>query len=127
VLGPNGFHRHFIGDRASHGVGMMVRLEAGSSRLRLSLDNRGPVRRITVSPSAYLDTLPPWRAELAANGSATHQWTLRGSGGWYDLTLRTDGDGRWLRRLAGRLETGAASISDPAMVGPAVMKQVFLS
>jgi phospholipase C len=127
VLGSNGFHRHFIGDRADQGVGVMVKLEAGSSRLRLLIDNQGPQRRISVSPNAYLDTLQPWRAELAANGSATHQWNLVRSGGWYDLTVRTDGDSRWLRRLAGRLETGVDSISDPAMAGPAIMKQAFLS
>ncbi|WP_373681422.1 phospholipase domain-containing protein, partial [Serratia marcescens] len=34
-------------------------------------------------------------------------------GGWYDLTLQSPGG--WLRRLAGRLEDGEHSVSDPLM------------
>jgi Phospholipase C len=34
------------------------------------------------------------------------------NGGWYDFKLREHG---WVRRVAGRIETGAHSISDPLM------------
>ncbi|WP_260466431.1 hypothetical protein [Pseudomonas luteola] len=40
--------------------------------------------------------------------------STRVSGGWYDITVRAD-QGSWERRLAGRLETGRHSISDPLM------------
>jgi len=41
--------------------------------------------------------------------------------GWYDVVLR--GPDGFLRRLAGRIETGADSVSDPLIGGPAVMRQ----
>ncbi|MFX2509692.1 phospholipase domain-containing protein, partial [Serratia marcescens] len=50
---------------------------------------------------------------LPAGGSHQQAFDARASGGWYDLTLQgTDG---WLRRLAGRLEDGEHSVSDPLM------------
>ena len=41
--------------------------------------------------------------------------------GWYDVALR--GPDGFFRRLAGRIETGADSFSDPLMGGQAVMRQ----
>jgi phospholipase C len=38
---------------------------------------------------------------------------LSKSGNWYDLTARTDQG--FLRRFAGRLETGKDGVSDPAV------------
>ncbi|MNT89054.1 Non-hemolytic phospholipase C precursor [compost metagenome] len=37
------------------------------------------------------------------------------SGGWYDISVHDQDDPAFLRRLAGRIETGAHSTSDPAM------------
>ena len=34
---------------------------------------------------------------------------------WYDLSLTINGADRFLRRFAGRVETGNAGFSDPAM------------
>ena len=42
------------------------------------------------------------------------RWSLSDSHGWYDFTLSA-GDGKFLRRFAGRLETGKDSYCDPAM------------
>jgi phospholipase C len=39
-------------------------------------------------------------------------WNLAASGQWYDFTVTA---AAFTRRLAGRIETGADSISDPAM------------
>ena len=36
--------------------------------------------------------------------------------GWYDLAVTTSASAAFLRRLAGRVETGRASVSDPATV-----------
>jgi phospholipase C len=52
---------------------------------------------------------------------------LAAIGGWYDLSVTSPEAPRYLRRLAGRLETGAPSISDPAMGGPARMDQAVLA
>jgi len=39
---------------------------------------------------------------------------LESSFGWYDLSVQTDADRDFLRRLAGHLENGRDSASDPA-------------
>jgi phospholipase C len=62
-------------------------------------------------------TLPPAR-ELRKD------LRVKATGGWYDLSIEADG---YLRRVAGRLEMGVDSISDPAMGGPAIMDQLFRS
>jgi phospholipase C len=52
---------------------------------------------------------------------ASHSWELKKSGGWYDVSVTVADTPGWLRRLAGRVETGHDTISDPAMGGPAHM------
>ena len=34
--------------------------------------------------------------------------------GWYDLSVTSDSSAKFLRRLAGRVESGKPSVSDPA-------------
>ena len=40
---------------------------------------------------------------------------LRGSYGWYDLSVNIASDTSFVRRLAGHVETGKTSMSDPAL------------
>jgi phospholipase C len=40
---------------------------------------------------------------------------LRASYGWYDLSITIDSDSTFKRRLAGHVETGKSSMSDPAL------------
>jgi phospholipase C len=123
VLGPNGFHRHFIGDAGRPEPALAVAYDAGGRALKLTVWNPGRApRRITVTPNAY--ALKPWQADLKPGARATQTWRLDSTRGWYDLSLKLDGGGGYLRRMAGRLETGAPSISDPAAGGAAVMDQV---
>jgi len=42
-------------------------------------------------------------------------WPIAGSGNWYDISLTSDSDPRYLRRLAGHIEDGNPSVSDPAI------------
>ena len=44
-----------------------------------------------------------------------HTAELERSHGWYDLAVATDDDHLFLRRLAGHVETGRPSTSDPAI------------
>ena len=48
-------------------------------------------------------------------GAAKECRQLIASGHWYDLSTITSNDARYLRRFAGHVETGAASITDPAI------------
>jgi len=64
-----------------------------------------------VTANAYL-TDGPWTLSVPPGTTGTLSWTVKASGYWYDFTARS---GNFERRFAGRLETGADSISDPAM------------
>jgi phospholipase C len=64
-----------------------------------------------------------WRAELKPGQSVRRAWSFASAGGWYDLTVRIEGEAGYLRRLAGRLENGKDSFSDPLMGGPALMER----
>lgn len=109
VLGPNGFHRRLTG--AATGVEVTARAKGGAMRLTLTNTGREP-RVVLVEGAAE-----PWRVGLAAG--ATQAKTFATTQGWYDLTIRDAADPTWLRRLAGRIETGKDSISDPLMGGTA--------
>jgi phospholipase C len=80
---------------------------------------------LRVTPNAYGKALAPWSTRLAPSGQVGRTWALSATGGWYDLSITSPQSPSYLRRLAGRLETGAPSISDPAMGGPAHMDQAI--
>jgi phospholipase C len=138
VLGPNGFHRHFTGDldalRAKHAVSPEVRVTydavAGGLRLEASNATDGQVVLTVKSNQIYgalsavktsdlagseqdAGTGTSW--ELRLNGKSTQSlyWNLGSTGSWYDFIVTCADDESFQRRLAGRMETGRASVSDP--------------
>jgi phospholipase C len=123
ILGPNGFHRHVRGVAASDAMAVAVLADGPGGQLTLSLGNPGgAARRVVVTPAAYGEALAPWTVALDAGQTASRTWDLAGTGGWYDLQVACDSDPRFARRLAGRVETGRVTTSDPAMAGPALMR-----
>ncbi len=57
--------------------------------------------------------------DLARGDTLERNWPLDSTFGWYDLTLTVDSDAAFERRLAGHVETGKDSMTDPAIGGPA--------
>ncbi len=118
VYGPNGFVRTFQGNglqQSNDGFAPEAQIcyapEAG--KIYLKMHNTG-VRAgtVTVHADAYR-TDGPWPLDIAAQASNTLSWDVSASGGWYDFTVTSDFS---QRRFAGRMETGADSISDPAIL-----------
>jgi len=107
VLGPNGFHRRFAGGD----IGVEITARAKGDAMALTLTNTGKAPRILIVEGGK----EPWRGTLRT----TEARTFATDHGWYDLTVRDAADPTWLRRLAGRIETGRDSISDPLMGGTA--------
>ena len=62
-----------------------------------------------------MHSLDHGRFTVAAGAQVEQHWALAGSHAWYDFTVRLAEDPSWLRRFAGRVETGKASVTDPAM------------
>ena len=76
-----------------------------------------------ITANAYL-TEGPWTGTVAAKSLFEQHWSLKNSGHWYDFTVTVKGLPGYSRRFAGRVETGEATISDPAMGGLALGDQV---
>ncbi|MBM9503295.1 phosphocholine-specific phospholipase C [Actinacidiphila acididurans] len=110
--GPNGFLRAFKGTAASAGAEVTARHDAGTGRLELTLANTGRTDvRLTVT-NAYTGHHDTYTVK--AGRRETH-WVEAGSSHrWYDLTVVSDHDAAFLRRLAGHVENGRPGVSDPA-------------
>jgi phospholipase C len=112
VHGPNGFYRRFAGGTAAPGLDVVARREDRSEELRVVVTNAGAPVDVTIT-DAYGHGRPVTkkirsggRVEYAVDGD-TH--------GWYDITVTSSGDARFVRGLAGHVENGRPSVSDPAL------------
>jgi phospholipase C len=112
VLGPNGFHRQVRGVADAAGAAVALALAPFNHALRVTLRNQGAAPcDVALKQLAYGDAPVQWRT-LAPGGSARILLPLEEQQGWYDYAVQA---GEWMRRFAGRLETGRHGISDPAM------------
>jgi phospholipase C len=120
VLGPNGYHRHFTGS-ALRAVAagqprpdVQVRCDATTGELVLRFVNLGTAPcTFNLNANAYaslreLVTLP-------ARNELTMRLPLAANGYWYDFSATVSGQPDYLRRFAGRVETGRHTVSDPAL------------
>ena len=81
---------------AADAVGAGLLLAGRLLPLRLTI---GTGHRLTVRPGA----------------ASQSTWDLRGSDHWYDLTVSLENDPTFIQRLAGHVETGRPSRTDPAI------------
>ncbi|WP_459615068.1 phosphocholine-specific phospholipase C [Bordetella sp. 2513F-2] len=120
VLGPNGYHRHFKGDTGrirdtATRPETRVCYDIANGNVYLELMNGGTAPcTFTVTARAYR-TDGPWTVTVAPGGMETLHWQLADSGQWYDFAVACNTDPAYLRRFAGRVETGRHTVSDPAM------------
>ena len=127
LLGPNGFHRHFTGALTSQSPAPAPELELGfdpaTAELTARLHNGGTVAcTFELRANAYFDAAPV-RYAVAAQAQVTYRCSLKPSGGWYDFSVCVAELPTFSRRFAGRMETGQASTTDPAL-GSALAAQV---
>jgi phospholipase C len=110
ILGPGGFHRHFAGTAKDRAIsaGLNWNLDPGRRLLTIETGSGDP---LIITPNAYLDV---HHASISGPGQRHHEWRLEPTMGWYDLSVTSPSAPGFVRRLAGRLETGRASCSDPA-------------
>ncbi len=115
INGPGAFHRRFRDDAALaidvHGV-QTDRLRGDIS---LSIENHGSVAvRITVAPTVYPKGAVRHHV-LLPGARVVDRWSVKPSGGWYDLSVTAESSSTFLRRMAGRVEGVGISTSDPAL------------
>ncbi|MGF6572063.1 phospholipase C [Paraburkholderia sp. GAS333] len=136
VFGPNGFVRKFAGNTqatsqttqlAGLHIGnkpaqpeVIVQYDVANGNVFLKFSNSGGgIARLTVTDNAYGARARP---VLVPAGIAIEEaWVLASSHHWYDLTVTSNDDASFSRRLAGHVENGRPSISDPAAVAPVLV------
>ncbi|MGW2865099.1 phosphocholine-specific phospholipase C [Streptomyces sp. NPDC001205] len=125
LYGPNGFHRRFAGNRVTACAGSAASVEAATrydttgGQVVLDLTNSGGTpATVTVTDNAFA-TGGPWTYSVPAHTTAPVTASFATVSGWYDLTVTANTPDGFLRRLAGHLETGAPSVTDPAMAAAA--------
>jgi len=105
ILGPNGFHRQFAGREKDAAV--TWRFDPAAARLILTA-----APGLAIASRRHPDAHPSWQG-----AGKPHTVPLTATGGWYDLEVTDPSDPAYRRRLAGRLETGRPSWSEPPLAG----------
>jgi phospholipase C len=118
VYGPNGFFRGFNGSVSglrSAQLDIHAYYNGGNNGIALAIANPG----LQTANVTVLDRYTGNSVKLAINAgrSDSKYFTLSRTSGWYDfeITVATDASIRY--RVAGHVETGEDSISDPALGG----------
>jgi phospholipase C len=120
VLGPNGYHREFVGNLNEKTAAANPEIQVcyqpcDSASVSVKLHNKGSQPcTFSVAANAY-HTDGPWTATVAAGAVGELSWPVTDSGNWYDFTVSASTAPTFKRRFAGRIETGKDSVSDPAM------------
>jgi phospholipase C len=108
VYGSNGFFRQF---RGADPIGVSMRYDAPTQSAVLILQNTGTKAANVSIHGGYGNEKS--RAHAVASGAQIEdRWAIAENDHWYDFTIT---DGKFLRRLAGHIETGKPSKSDPAI------------
>lgn len=130
VFGPNGFYRRYAGSAMDQRIMTDVRFTPGEAEMALDLVwmwdglTHNPIANDLIDIMSAYAAFSPAQWLLPARPEPKEMpkvWDLNATQGWYDFTLRSTRDPKWIRRLAGRHETGAHGVSDPLAGGAAVM------
>jgi phospholipase C len=119
VYGPNGFVRVFK-DEGQSGADVAspecrVCYDIANGDVYVKFSNSGKQAcTLTIQDSAY-GSGGPWVLKVDPGNVVEQKWTLRKSGNWYDFSVTADTNKAYLRRFAGRVETGQHGLSDPAL------------
>lgn len=127
ALGPNGWHRHFTGTLPSAAVKARPEVHVSCDRVNgdlvIALNNSGTTAcTFVVKANKYYAT-PATEITVSGGNSQTLRLPLAASHHWYDHSVRVKDLSGYSRRVAGHLETGSPSISDPAMQGTSQLDQ----
>ncbi|MFK0108294.1 phosphocholine-specific phospholipase C [Streptomyces sp. NPDC091217] len=112
VHGPNGFLRTFQGPGKVAGPEVTARPVGDDIELTLSNKGSGTVK-LTLA-NGYGGK--PCTVTVRAGATVKHTVDLAHSRRWYDVTVTSDADKTFVRRIAGHVENGRPGVSDPAII-----------
>lgn len=122
VHGPNGFYRHFLGSKQARSIRIACGYERDPGhpsgfRVVLSVQNLSDRSAEVVVRGRSYDS-DRKVIKLATHERRTVPLEIARHHHWYDFSVASaGGDFEW--RYAGHVETGKASVTDPAMAGEA--------
>ena len=121
VYGPNGFLRAFKGGISGQGIANLhveSVYDGSGEGIGLSIRNAGAAGvRVSVLDVYANHT---FTQQLNPGQTLNRHWGLGESFGWYDFVVTVDSDASFQQQLAGHVETGKDSMTDPAIGGLAL-------
>ncbi|MEK7982793.1 phospholipase C, phosphocholine-specific [Burkholderia contaminans] len=122
VWGPNGYFRRFAGSAAAD-AGAKPEItpcyDTANGDVYVTIANAGTgALTVTATDVAYGGA--PRTLMVPAGQRVEARWDLSCSSHWYDLQFAVAGNAGWTRRIAGHVETGKPSLTDPAAVAPTI-------
>jgi phospholipase C len=124
VYGPNGFARYFKGSVGTNAAALDVRTTCGLQEfgsIGWKITNAAATNATVTVVDAYSGNKLT-RLLRPHESFEEFEWSLRQFFGWYDLVITVASDPTFEYRLAGHVETGRDSYSDPAMGGLVTLK-----
>jgi phospholipase C len=107
VHGPNGFYRELMG------TGPEISTAPAWGGLDLAITNTSSAAVVLTLTSAYNGKQS--EVKVRPRSTVSVPAPVFSSTGWYDVSVTVSGDSQYLRRLAGHIENGQPSISDPRL------------
>jgi len=107
VHGPNGFFREFVGN------GPDIKATPANGQLNLAITNSSSATMRLTLTSAYDGKHSQVEARPGSTVTVTAPTAF--GAGWYNVSVTSDAGPQYLRRLAGHVETGRPSVSDPSL------------
>ncbi|MFE5811932.1 phosphocholine-specific phospholipase C [Streptomyces sp. NPDC056479] len=112
VHGPAGFVRYFKGSNKAAGPEVTARHKGDD--IELIFTNKGTASARLKIVNGYGGR--PTTVTVRPGATVCRTVDLTASRHWYDLTVTSETDPAFLRRFAGRVETGRPGVSDPAII-----------
>ncbi|WP_293888928.1 MULTISPECIES: phosphocholine-specific phospholipase C [unclassified Sphingobacterium] len=118
--GPNGFYRKFSGEKGTAAIQAAVAPElkaltqVATGKLQLKLKNNSD-QRVTIAVETLNYKKYATTKEIAPAEEVILILDNEKQGNWYDIAIKLNGDNNPIIQLAGRLETGTESTTDPLL------------
>ena len=105
--------RSFAGDVALADLNVTLTYRPQQRQIAVHLHNSSQAPRKLSLASQVYGPKANRVIDIAPGADASLEWDVAPSGNWYDITLSLEPG--FMRRFAGRIETGKDGVSDPAM------------
>lgn len=119
VYGPNGFYREFKGNENDPAINIACAYKEGDVELKLFNESKTSKHVIEITDNTYRSGTQT-KSLNSVNATASLIINAAKSYGWYDFSVKIKGNSIFEKRYAGRIETGKASQTDPAMGFPEI-------